>query len=143
LNFKFVDSTFVQLRVPYHRPKMEKSVLAAVTGHIMYVQHSNPFDCQSELSKMSWELTSEVELPSLFSSATKLLMKLAVFDLDYTLWRPEMYQLNGPPHLTPIEKVKTRKLKLSPAMLKEARTNLEDHVLVDRRGNLMRVFDGA
>ena len=26
-------------------------------------------------------------------------LRLAVFDLDYTIWQPEMYQIHGPPQL--------------------------------------------
>ena len=30
-------------------------------------------------------------------------LRLAVFDLDYTIWDPEMYQLHGAPRLRPID----------------------------------------
>jgi hypothetical protein len=66
-------------------------------------------------------------------------MRLAVFDLDYTVWQPEMYQLSGPPTLTPIDKHP----KLSPILLKETRTNKKGMILTDRQNSPMRVFDGA
>jgi len=67
-------------------------------------------------------------------------MRLAVFDLDYTIWRPEMFQLYGPPKLTPTSKLGGR---LSPAALAEGRTVQEGMVLTDRDGDIMRIFDGA
>ena len=67
-------------------------------------------------------------------------MKLAIFDLDYTIWRPEMYQLHGPPKLAPISKAR---YNLSHRSLAEARTIKKDMILVDRSGDPMRVFEGA
>jgi len=75
-------------------------------------------------------------------------MKLAVFDLDYTIWRPEMYQIRGPPKLTPIESRKlTRRddydLSTTLVALKEVQTTREGMMLTDRGGVPIRVFDGA
>ena len=70
-------------------------------------------------------------------------MQLAVFDLDYTIWKPEMYQLSGTPKLTPISKLQKRKTKLSDDLLRRARTTKEDHVLTDSSGSIIQVFDGA
>ena len=67
-------------------------------------------------------------------------MKLAIFDLDYTIWQPEMYQLYGAPQLAPISSLKSR---YSESVLKEMRTNREGMVLVDGSGSPMRVFPGA
>ena len=72
-------------------------------------------------------------------SLTPRRMRVAVFALDYTIWQPEMYQLWGPPKLVPVQK----KHKLSEAVLLEARTNQEGHVLMDRDGSPIRVFRGA
>lgn len=66
-------------------------------------------------------------------------MRLAVFDLDYTIWRPEMYQLWGPPKLTPIDKIR----KMPEAIRIEARTNRKGMILTDKESTPMRVFDGA
>jgi hypothetical protein len=62
---------------------------------------------------------------------------LAVFDLDYTVWQPEMYQLYGKPHYVPAPK------DMSPSELKEAKTVKEGMILKDMGGSPMRVFHGA
>ena len=81
---------------------------------------------------------SPAPIPPLLSLHTT--MRLAVFDLDYTIWQPEMYQLAGPPKLIPAKRyAKT----LSPALWQETRTNTEGHILVDPYNSPMRVFDGA
>lgn len=49
---------------------------------------------------------------------------LAVFDLDYTIWEPEMYQIHGPPKI-----VKDK--------------NEGKQIVVDRSGTPITVFDGA
>lgn len=70
------------------------------------------------------------------------MLQLAVFDLDYTVWKPEMYQLYGPPSLIPIESLKKKK-RPSAAVLKEARTIEENMIVTDTSGTPMTVFDGA
>jgi len=67
-------------------------------------------------------------------------MKLAVFDLDYTIWQPEMYQLYGRPTLVPIGALKS---KPSTAILDEMKTKEDGKILVDSQGSPMRVFPGA
>ncbi|GAX09564.1 hypothetical protein FisN_16Lh259 [Fistulifera solaris] len=66
-------------------------------------------------------------------------MRLAVFDLDYTIWQPEMYQLHGRPKLVPTP------ANLSSNLIKETRTKHDEMILVDskRTSTLMRVFPGA
>ncbi|CAB9526455.1 Magnesium-dependent phosphatase 1 [Seminavis robusta] len=68
-------------------------------------------------------------------------LRLAVFDLDYTIWQPEMYQLYGEPTLKPIDNKYNK--RLSAQVLKEARTTKAGYILTDRRNSPMRVFGGA
>jgi Acid Phosphatase len=68
-------------------------------------------------------------------------MKLAIFDLDYTIWQPEMYQLYGAPALAPISTLTNR---YAESVVKEMTTNRHGMVLVDGSGGSpMRVFPGA
>ncbi len=50
-------------------------------------------------------------------------LRLAVFDLDYTVWKPEMYQIYGPPRQKTTKGSKT--------------------VVTDRCGTEIEIFDGA
>lgn len=68
-------------------------------------------------------------------------LRLAVFDLDYTIWQPEMYQLSGIPKLTEVDSKQNK--KLSATVLQEARTIREGYILTDRSHSPMRVFQGA
>jgi Acid Phosphatase len=71
-------------------------------------------------------------------------MKLAIFDLDYTIWQPEMYQLYGAPRLVPVSSLKPNlRDSASAAVKKEMTTNRDGMVLVDGAGSPMRVFPGA
>ncbi|KAG7351255.1 magnesium-dependent phosphatase [Nitzschia inconspicua] len=65
-------------------------------------------------------------------------IRLAVFDLDYTIWQPEMYQLYGNPRL-----VKAEGHKLSAIEKHETRTTEEDKIITDKSGTPIRVFSGA
>ena len=77
-------------------------------------------------------------------------LELVVFDLDYTIWDPEMYQLCGKPTL-----VDAADYNLSKKQLEESRTIHDGKILVDTpsssRGRSrhtyqrqpMRVFSGA
>lgn len=49
-------------------------------------------------------------------------LKLAVFDLDFTIWKPEMYQIHGPP---------------------KQRLKSGQHIVVDRSNTEIIVFEGA
>lgn len=62
---------------------------------------------------------------------------LAVFDLDYTVWQPEMYQLYGQPRFVQAPK------GMSDKVLKEAKTTKDRMILEDKGGSPMRVFHGA
>jgi magnesium-dependent phosphatase 1 len=66
-------------------------------------------------------------------------LRLVVFDLDYTIWQPEMYQLNGSPRLIPIPNKKI----ISGKVLQEAQTNVMGQILVDGDQEPIRVFEGA
>ena len=68
-------------------------------------------------------------------------LRLVVFDLDYTIWQPEMYQLYGAPTLTSVDSKYNK--RLSEEILNEARTNQDGFILTDRRNTPMRVFPGA
>ena len=56
-------------------------------------------------------------------------LKLAVFDLDFTVWKPEMYELHGPP--------KVKKVKSS-VDGQESRMKVTDRI-----GTEITIFDGA
>jgi hypothetical protein len=64
-------------------------------------------------------------------------LELAVFDLDYTVWQPEMYQLYSKPELTEPSK------NMSAQIRREAKTTKEGMVLVDKNSSPIRVFPGA
>ena len=71
--------------------------------------------------------------------ASMPLLRLAVFDLDFTVWQPEMYELWGPPSLTSIDNHQD----LDPQVLKEARTSQDNMILTDRSDTPITVFEGA
>lgn len=74
---------------------------------------------------------------------------LAVFDLDYTIWHPEMYQINGPPGLvmecSASSQIsgKGRKKKGKVAQAPWTKTLRDGMVVADRNGTPMALFDGA
>ena len=65
-------------------------------------------------------------------------MKLAVFDLDYTVWHPEMYQLSWTPKLVEA----ASKPHLSAKIRKEAQTTHPGMILMSG-GSPIRMFKGA
>mmetsp|Transcript_31370 Transcript_31370/g.67744 ORF Transcript_31370/g.67744 Transcript_31370/m.67744 type:complete len:200 (+) Transcript_31370:81-680(+) len=72
---------------------------------------------------------------------------LVVFDLDYTIWQPEMYQIEGPPKLVSIDEFQgkqKRKSKTQPKQLPLGSTTIHaGKIATDRRGTPITVFDGA
>jgi hypothetical protein len=75
-------------------------------------------------------------------------MQLVVFDLDYTIWQPEMYQIDGPPKLMSIDEFQGKpKRKSSTPNLRSippgSNTIHHNKIVTDRRGTPITVFDGA
>lgn len=74
-------------------------------------------------------------------------MQLVVFDLDYTIWQPEMYQIDGPPKLIGVDEFQgkqKRKSQIPPRYIPlGARTIYENKIVTDRRGTPITVFNGA
>jgi magnesium-dependent phosphatase 1 len=75
-------------------------------------------------------------------------MQLVVFDLDYTIWQPEMYQIDGPPKLMSIDEFRGKqKRKSSTANLRPippgSNTIYQNKIVTDQRGTAITVFDGA
>lgn len=65
------------------------------------------------------------------------ILRLVVFDLDYTVWQPEMYELMGSPRLVRAPR------DLCPRIRQEATTSSEEMILVDKERTPIRVFEGA
>jgi len=63
-------------------------------------------------------------------------MQMAVFDLDSTVWHPEMYQISGPPQLVPLESRMMRETQSngSSTPLKTSPTILSGMIATDRKG---------
>ena len=74
-------------------------------------------------------------------------MQLVVFDLDYTIWQPEMYQLNGPVGLVKADDwmgKQKRKARTPPRQVPPgAATTQKGMIVTDRTGTPITVFDGA
>ena len=65
-------------------------------------------------------------------------MKLAIFDLDYTIWHPEMYQLGSTPRLVPA----SSKPRLSAKVIQESQTTTPGMIIMSG-GSPIRMFKGA
>jgi magnesium-dependent phosphatase 1 len=72
-------------------------------------------------------------------------LQLAVFDLDFCVWKPEMHQIQGPPILTPMKtfEKKKRKAKTQPSGLQLTQTTQKGMTVTDRAGTPITLFDGA
>mmetsp|Transcript_2008 Transcript_2008/g.2517 ORF Transcript_2008/g.2517 Transcript_2008/m.2517 type:complete len:197 (+) Transcript_2008:106-696(+) len=72
---------------------------------------------------------------------------LAVFDLDYTVWEPEMYQISGPPKLVEEDEVELRgsnKEKNKQKRQLHRSMSIEDgKIVTDQDGTPITIFDGA
>jgi len=70
-----------------------------------------------------------------------------VFDLDYTIWQPEMYQIDGPPKLISHDEFVGKQKRKSRGSLREiprgATTIHQNKLATDRRGVPITVFAGA
>jgi len=74
------------------------------------------------------------------------MLQLAVFDLDYTVWQPEMYQIRGPPQLVRSDMVQKRSRKsrsCASSLPIDSRTVKDGMIVTDRSGSPITVFDGA
>ena len=74
-------------------------------------------------------------------------MQLVVFDLDYTIWQPEMYQLDGRPRLVSVDDFvgKTKRKGRNPRRRTPdgSKTIVANKIVTDQRGTPISVFDGA
>jgi len=78
-------------------------------------------------------------------------MQLVVFDLDFCIWQPEMYQIQGPPILKNLQSIQpklkrkrrndTQQLKFK--LPKNPNSNQKGMIVTDRNGTPITVFDGA
>ncbi len=79
---------------------------------------------------------------------SSVIMQLVVFNLDCTIWQPEMYQIDGPPKLMSIDEfLGKRKRKFSSPNLRPippgSNTIYQNKIVTDQRGTAIAVFDGA
>jgi len=95
-----------------------------------------------------------------------MLLQLVVFDLDYTVWQPEMYQINGPPKLTSIppnqesnhddpnrNELKTKQNKkkkrrgtvdfYDDRTIQQSQSIERNCIVTDQSGTPITIFDGA
>ena len=80
------------------------------------------------------------------------LTKLIVFDLDFCIWKPEMYQLQGPPQLKNLRSLqvkpkrnqrKNKSMQTTSSLPNNPNTNQKGMILTDRTGTPITVFEGA
>mmetsp|Transcript_26876 Transcript_26876/g.64111 ORF Transcript_26876/g.64111 Transcript_26876/m.64111 type:complete len:300 (+) Transcript_26876:314-1213(+) len=90
------------------------------------------------------------------NGGSRKFLRLAVFDLDYTIWQPEMYQLYGKPRLVAASgsssggsgsgrkgRRANAKVKTAGSFISETRTMQDGMMITDGSGSPMRVFPGA
>ena len=78
-------------------------------------------------------------------------MQLVVFDLDFCIWQPEMYQIQGPPVLKNLKSIQPKPKRkrrndvqnLAVPLPKKPNSNQKGMVVTDRNGTPIVVFDGA
>ena len=74
------------------------------------------------------------------------MLQLVVFDLDFCIWKPEMYQLRGPPILTCLNSIQPkvpRKRKQKTILHLKGNTNMKGMIVTDTAKNPITIFDGA
>ncbi|MGK3733618.1 MAG: hypothetical protein ACI8RD_001281 [Bacillariaceae sp.] len=86
------------------------------------------------------------------------MLQLVVFDLDFCVWKPEMYQLRGPPTLTNLKSIQPKQPRKRKAnnnnkqlqhassssnLPKRPTTNRKGMIVTDSDGTPITVFDGA
>jgi magnesium-dependent phosphatase 1 len=71
------------------------------------------------------------------------MLQLAVFDLDFCTWAPEMYQIQGPPILTPIKSLEKKKRKKRSLPTNLSPTIQKGKTVTDRCGTPITLFEGA
>ena len=79
-----------------------------------------------------------------------MFLQLAVFDLDFTIWQPEMYQIHGPPKLTSLKSLEPKKKRKrkndsspSPPLKGYYVTTQKGMIVTDAKKNPITVFHGA
>lgn len=80
------------------------------------------------------------------------MLQLVVFDLDFCVWKPEMYQLRGPPTLTNLKSIQPKQPRKRKANKQiHTTSNLPEHPTTNRKGMIVTdsvgtpitIFDGA
>jgi hypothetical protein len=104
------------------------SGVTSIMSSCSYSRGSSSMD-----SSIADDLTCDAD-----NSRLRSTLRLVVFDLDYTVWKPEMYQLDGPPRL-----VEADRHKYSGVEIHEMRTTKDGMILTDDSETPIRMFSGA
>lgn len=75
-------------------------------------------------------------------------LELAVFDLDYTVWQPEMYQIYGPPSLVNISDLQPKRKRKNRTATQPIKnigfgSIQKGKTVVDQHGTPITIFGGA